>query len=223
MTTVPVVLLAAALLSAPLAKEPPLPAEQAATPADPSDLPFFSARRLRLSVGVSYAHLPLTAPGGNSLGGGATLAFEGRYLEGALSLYGHGGFAAQDAHARHTGPATSYLRGTLRVAPFPAWTRVMLEAGGQLGWDSAWAWCTNASGTDRCGVVPARLSWGGVAGVVVLVRAKAVFLSVGLDAVLRGPQTPGNCGAASCPAAPIGAAGVGLQAWLEAGFGGVSW
>jgi len=100
----------------------------------------------------------LRAPGGNALGLGASATLESRRFELALALYGHGGFEAQDARARHTGPATSYLRLTGRVAPFPAWLRVLLELGGQVGYDRSYAWCVAATGVDECGVVPARVS-----------------------------------------------------------------
>ena len=227
MVASPSTALLVALLSAaapPLASDPPGPApERAASPATEVDLGFFSARRLRLSLGVSYAHLSLNAPGGNSLGGGASLAHEWRYAEVALSVFGHGGFSAQDSRARHTGPATNYLRASLRVAPFPAWLRVMVEAGGQVGWDPSWSWCVSAGGVDQCGVVPAQVSYAGVAGVVVLVRASRAHVTLGFDAILRGPPPPAVCGESICRTAGIGAGAFGAQAWLEAGWGGLSW
>lgn len=216
-----------AVLSAappPLAAAPPQQApERAASPSTDYELAFFSARRLRYSVGVSWAHLSLNAPGGNSLGGGASLAHEWRYAEVALAVFGHGGFAAQDARARHTGPATSYARASLRVAPFPAWLRVMVEAGGQVGWDPAWSWCAASGGTDQCGVVPARVSYAGVAGVVLVLRASRAHVTLGLDAILRGPTPPAVCGESVCRSAAIGEGLFGAQAWLEAGWGGLSW
>ena len=48
------------------------------------------------ALGFSYSHLVLSAPGGNSLGLGASAVLEGRYLELALSLYAHGGFGTAD-------------------------------------------------------------------------------------------------------------------------------
>jgi hypothetical protein len=99
----------------------------------------------------------------------------------------------------------------------------MIEAGGQVGYDRPWAWCASVDGTDHCGVVPARASLAGVLGVVVVARAEPVHLSLGLDALLRWPAAPDECGPSGCTGAAIGTGRVGLQAWLEAGWGGVSW
>jgi hypothetical protein len=207
----------------PLADAPAAPPAQAAAPASIDQLGFFDTRRLRVAVGASWSHLALDAPGGNSLGFGASAAFEGRYLEAALSLYGHGGFASQDSHARHTGPATSYVRLTGRVAPFPAWLRVMIELGAQAGYDQSWAWCSATSAGDQCGVVPARFSYAGVGGVVTQLRFDRLNLTLGLDALVRGPKTPQVCDANGCQDSPLGSGLFALQGWLEAGFGGVNW
>ncbi len=212
----------------PLASEPAAEAvpERAASPSTDHELGFFHPRRLRLSVGFSWAHLALRAPGGNALGGGASIAHEWKYAEVALSLFGHGGFASQDARARHTGPATSYLRASVRVAPFPAWLRVMVEAGAQAGWEQAWSWCVaGADGADQCGTVPARVTYAGVAGVVVVLRASRAHVTLGLDALLRGPAPAPVCASRTgeCRAAGIGEGLFGAQAWLEAGWGGLSW
>ncbi|HEY3451890.1 MAG TPA: hypothetical protein VGK67_36365 [Myxococcales bacterium] len=230
MAALPSIPLLLALLCAappPLADAPPGEAtpERAASPSTDAELGFFHARRLRFSLGLSWAHLALNAPGGNSLGGGASVAHEWRYAEVALSLFGHGGFGSQDSRARHTGPATSYARASLRVAPFPAWLRVMVEAGAQAGYEPAWSWCVSAGGLDQCGTVPARATFAGVAGVVIVLRASRAHVTLGLDAILRGPNPPPVCGSliGECRAAAIGEGLLGAQAWLEAGWGGLSW
>lgn len=210
----------------PLADAPAEPApERAAAPSTSYELSFLHPRRLRWSLGFSWAHVALNAPGGNSLGGGASVAHEWQYAEVALSLMAHGGFGSQDSRARHTGPAESYLRASLRVAPFPAWLRVMLEVGGQAGYEPAWSWCVASDGADQCGVVPARATFAGVAGVVVVLRASRAHVTLGLDALLRGPTSPPVCSSltGACRAPAIGEGRFGAQAWLEAGFGGLSW
>ncbi|MGC4117198.1 MAG: hypothetical protein QM765_22085 [Myxococcales bacterium] len=202
----------------------PVP-EQAASPETDFEPGFFSTQRLRFSVGFSWAHLSLNAPGGNSLGGGVSVAHEWKHAEVALSLFGHGGFGSQDARARHTGPATSYLRANVRVAPFPAWLRVMLEAGAQVGWEPSWSWCATSSGVDQCGTVPAGISFAGVAGVVVVMHASRAHVTLGVDLLLRGPTPPPVCSSLTgeCRAATVGEGLFGAQVWLEAGWGGVQW
>jgi hypothetical protein len=212
------------LAGAPPFAAPPAGApQQAAAPTDLDRLGALDSRRLRFALGVSYSHLVLDAPGGNSMGLGVSAALEGRYLELALSLYGQGGFGAQNAHARHTGPSTSYLRLTGRVAPFPAFLRVLFELGGQVGWDRAFAWCSATSQGDQCGVVPDRVSFAGVAGLVTQLRLSRFNLTLGLDVLVRGPKPPDVCSASGCVGSPLGQSLFGLQAWLEAGFGGVAW
>ena len=95
-------LLLLALAAPPLASEPEQCSDAASAPASWSDLPVLSARRLRFGLGASYSHLTLSAPGGNSLGGGGSIAWESRFFEVALALYGQGGFEAQDERARHS-------------------------------------------------------------------------------------------------------------------------
>ncbi|MBI5549759.1 MAG: hypothetical protein HY901_38215 [Deltaproteobacteria bacterium] len=215
---------ALAAVPPPLASSPEEAPARAASPVGWDSLPSWSVRRLRLGLGLSYQHRALEAPGGNALGLGASAAWESRHLELALSVYAHGGFAAQDLQSRHTGPATTYLRASLRVAPFSGWLRVMLEAGGQVGYERAWAWCApTAPGEDQCALVPDRASWAGVAGVVVVMRASRAHLTLGLDALLNGPGTPDVCSSSACAPAAIGSGRLGLQAWLEAGYGGHSW
>jgi len=217
------ILLAILAGAPPFAAAPTSAPQQAVAPVDLGSLGALDSRRLRFGLGFSYSHLMLSAPGGNSLGLGASLALESRYLELALSLYAHGGFAAQDSRARHTGPATSYLRLTGRVAPFPAWLRVMVELGGQVGYDRAFAWCSATGSGDECGVVRDQVSFAGVAGLVTQVRLSRFNLTLGLDALVRGPKPPDVCGGAGCVPSPLGDGMLGLQAWLEAGFGGVEW
>jgi hypothetical protein len=217
------ILLALVCAAPPLAGAPERLPERAAAPSSLDEIPALDLRRLRLGAGVSYSHVALSAPGGNSLGGGISLAFEGRRLEAALSAYAHGGFAAQDGRARHTGSATSYLRLSGRVVPFPAWIRVMLELGAQVGYDHAFAWCSTGGEQDACDVVPGRLSYAGLAGLVTQLRLDRFNIALGLDALMRGPRSPEVCGPSGCVPSPLGSGRLGLQAWLEAGFGGVAW
>lgn len=193
----------------PLAGIPADPPTIAAAPTTWDDLPLLHARRLRFGAAVGMHHQMLRNPGGNALGIGASLTFERRRDEAALSAWYFGGIAAESASGRNTGLGHGAVRAVYRIVPVPGALRVMLEAGLQGGYDRAWAYCVESD----CRYVPGHLSGAAVLGTVLQLRGAQTQFALGFDLLAGGPRPPG----------PIRTVPLAFQFWLESGFGGVPW
>ncbi|MGI5863835.1 MAG: hypothetical protein ACOX6T_17510 [Myxococcales bacterium] len=197
----------------PLASTPEVPSVQAARAMSWQSVPAFDARRLRFSGGVQLQDVSLRSPGGGAVGGVFSAALEQGRHELATTLALQLGIRAQDESAQNTGIAGSHLKLAYRLVAFAGEFRVLVEVAAQAGYERSWAWCTDRAGVPQCGFVPGRLSYAGMAGPVFHWRLGPVSLLLGLDLMLRAPRLP----------EAIGASPLALQAWAEAGFGGLPW
>jgi len=211
---VPVIAALVLIVPTALAIPPADSPQQAAAPLRADEGHASWLNRTRLCAGLAFEQTRLEFPGGRALGPLFGLAWERPSGELTLALGALFGPAAEDSTGRVTGLSSAHLRATWRAALSPSSSRIFLEVGARAGFDNALGSC-DANG---CTYRPASLEAAVLAGSGLHLTLGHSFFTLGSNLMLFVAGR-GVSGTHWTPQSPFGSR-LGLQLWLESGFGG---